>query len=79
VVLKINFEVLYYCFSFLSSFLSELQLKVSFGPQNNQPPFFDAMDDGCLGKRHCPLPVLLMPCCLTMLTQQTKGLIAEPA
>jgi hypothetical protein len=38
--------------SFLPSFPSALQLKVSFGLLNNQPPFFDAMIDGCLGKRH---------------------------
>jgi hypothetical protein len=40
------------------SFLSALQLRVSFGLLNNQPPFFNAMVDGCLGKRHFPLPVL---------------------
>jgi hypothetical protein len=61
------------------AFPSALQLKVSFGLLNNQPPYFDAMVDGCLGKRHFPLPVLLVPCRLTMLTQQTKGPIADPA
>jgi hypothetical protein len=61
------------------SFSSALQLRVSFGLLNNQPPFLDVMVDGCLSKRHFPLPVLLVPCRLTMLTQQTKGPIAEPA
>jgi hypothetical protein len=61
------------------SFPSALQLTVSFDLLNNLPPFFDAMDDGCLSKRHFPLPVLLVPCRLTMLTQQTEGPIAEPA
>jgi hypothetical protein len=63
----------------LPSFPSVLQLKVSFGLLNNRPSLFDAMVDGCLGKRHFRLPVLLVPCRLTMLTQQTKGPIAEPA
>jgi hypothetical protein len=63
----------------LPSFPSALQLRVSSGLLNNQPPSFNAMVDGCLGKRHFPLPVLLLPCRLTMLTQQTKGPIAEPA
>jgi hypothetical protein len=62
-----------------ASFPSALQLKVSSGLLNNLPPFFDAMVDGCLGKRHFPLPVLLVPCRLTLLTQQTKGPIAESA
>jgi hypothetical protein len=63
----------------IPSFLAALQLRVRFVLLNNQPPFFDAVIDGCLGKRHFPLPVLLVPCRLTMLTQQTKGPIAEPA
>jgi hypothetical protein len=33
-------------------FPSALQLRVSFGVLNNLPAFFDAMVDGCLGKRH---------------------------
>jgi hypothetical protein len=41
-----------------TSFPSALQLRVSFGLLNNQPLFFDAMVDSCLGKRHFPLPVL---------------------
>jgi hypothetical protein len=55
-----NFLSIFFLF-FLPSFPSALQLKVSFGLLNNQPPFFDVMVDGCLGKRHFPLPVLLVP------------------
>jgi hypothetical protein len=44
--------------TFLLSFPSALQLRVSFGLRNSQPPFFDAMVDGCLGERQFPLPVL---------------------
>jgi hypothetical protein len=60
-------------------FLSALLLTVSLGLLNNQPQFFDAMVDGWHCKRHFPLPVLLVPCRLTMLTQQAKDPIAEPA
>jgi hypothetical protein len=43
------------------SFPSALQLKMSFGLLNNQPPFFDAMVDGSPGKRHFPGPSRAMP------------------
>jgi hypothetical protein len=53
---KDNFKI-----KILTSFPTALQLRVNFGLLNNQPPFFDAMVDGCPGKRHFPLPVLPRP------------------